>query len=380
MANEKKSNRKFYQKKRFIIPILLVVGLIIFRIFLPTLVKNYVNKILANDIPGYYGQVEDIDIALYRGAYVIKGLYLDRVSADSKTPFINLPETDISIEWKSLFDGRIVSEIYAYDPQLTYILEDMDEKEKSDEEDWSEALTNIVPVDINHFEIINGKFAFIQLNATPTIDLHLNELDLVADNLRNVKARERKLPSPISATAVSIGQGKFSLDGAVDIIKKIPDMDIKMSLEKTNLTALNNLSEHYAKIDFENGNISLFSELAIADSHMKGYAKVLLDDVKFIGEEDDFLNTLWEGFVGFFEMILQNPKTDKFALEAPIEGDLSDIQVGVWPTIGSIFVNAFADAMQSEVDDKIEYKDAFQQEEEEEKKGFFKKLFSSNKK
>lgn len=380
MANEKKRTRKFYQKKRFIIPTILLVGLVVFRIYLPTLVKNYVNKVLANDIPGYYGQVEDIDIALYRGAYVIKGLYLDRVTAESETPFINLPKTDISIEWKSLFDGRIVSELYVYNPELIYIMEDMDEKEKSDEEDWTEALTNIVPIDINHFEIIGGKLAFVQLNATPTIDLQLNELDLVADNLRNVKAKEKTLPSPIAATAVSIGQGNFSLDGNVDIMKKIPDMDIKMSLEEVNLTALNNFSDHYAKIDFKEGNVGLFSEVAIADSHMKGYAKVLLEDVKFIGKEDNFVETLWEGFVGFFEMILQNPKTDKFALEAPIEGDLSNIKVGVWPTIGSILTNAFADAIQSGVDDKIEYKDAFEEDEEKKKKGFFKKLFSSNEK
>ena len=44
---------------------------------LPSIVKNYVNKEL-NDLPGYSGSVEDIDIHLLRGAYAIDGLVLKK--------------------------------------------------------------------------------------------------------------------------------------------------------------------------------------------------------------------------------------------------------------------------------------------------------------
>jgi hypothetical protein len=67
-----------------------------------------VNRVLS-EIPGYHGWVDDIDIALYRGAYVINGLHLYKNG--NKQPMLDFPKTDISIEWKSLFKGRIVSEI-----------------------------------------------------------------------------------------------------------------------------------------------------------------------------------------------------------------------------------------------------------------------------
>lgn len=356
------NTKSFYRRKRYVLPLLLIAGLIAFRIYLPTLVKNYVNKVLA-DIPDYYGQVEDIDIALFRGAYVIKGLYLNKVDAQTQVPFINLPETDISVEWKSIFKGKIVSEIYLYQPEVIYVQEDMDEEDVADEEDWTKALTDLVPLDINHFEIQDGKLAFVQVNADPTIDLQLNQLYLTADNLRNVVAKERILPSPISGKANSIGNGQLKLDGNVNLIKEIPDMDIALSLEKVDIAALNDFSSHYAKIDFEKGDLGLFTEMAIADGFLKGYFKVLVEDTKFIGPEDQVFEKIWEGFVSFFKYILQNQKTDTFAVKAPLEGDLNNIETGVWSAIGSIFKNAFIEAFQSEIDDEVEYQDAFTDED-----------------
>lgn len=356
------NTKSFYRRKRYVLPLLLIAGLIAFRIYLPTLVKNYVNKVLA-DIPDYYGQVEDIDIALFRGAYVIKGLYLNKVDAQTQVPFINLPETDISVEWKSIFKGKIVSEIYLYQPEVIYVQEDMDEEDVADEEDWTKALTDLVPLDINHFEIQDGKLAFVQVNADPTIDLQLNQLYLTADNLRNVVAKERILPSPISGKANSIGNGQLKLDGNVNLIKEIPDMDIALSLEKVDIAALNDFSSHYAQIDFEKGDLGLFTEMAIADGFLKGYFKVLVEDTKFIGPEDQVFEKIWEGFVSFFKYILQNQKTDTFAVKAPLEGDLNNIETGVWSAIGSIFKNAFIEAFQSEIDDEVEYQDAFTDED-----------------
>jgi len=353
------ATKKFYQKKRFIIPILLILALIILRIFLPTIVKNYVNKVLANDIPGYYGQVADIDIAIIRGAYVINGLYLNKVEAKSQVPFLNFPQTDISVEWKSLFKGEIVSEIYMYNPEVIYVLEDMTASpEETSEEDWTQAIKDLVPLDINHFEVINGKMAFVQTDADPTIDLQLNSLNFTADNLENVEAEKNTLPSPIFAEATSIGNGKLSLTGDVNLLKEIPDMDIAMSLENIDVEALNDFSDHYARLDFEDGNLGLFTEMAIADGFLKGYFKVLLKDAKFIGKEDKFLEKIWEGFVSIFEWALQNKGNDTLALKAPVEGDLNDVKTSIWPTIGSMFRNAFVSAVKGEVDDEIEFEDA----------------------
>lgn len=267
----KSKNRPFYRKKKFIIPIILLILLIGARLYLPIWVKGYVNEILA-DIPGYYGQVEDIDIALYRGAYVLEGLYLNKVDAQTQVPFLNFPKTDISVEWSALFDGAIVSEILMTSPKVTYVLEDQEsvpEEGIADVNDWTNALKDIVPLEINHFEVIDGSLAMVGLMAEPNIDLQINKLNLIAKNLRNVIEKECVLPSSITATAISFGDGNVKLDGNMNLFKEIPDMDISLSLEKAEAKALNDLTSYYAGLDFESGTFELFSEIAIADGYLK---------------------------------------------------------------------------------------------------------------
>jgi hypothetical protein len=354
--------KRGFKKKRYTVPIIILILLIAFRIYLPTLVKNNVNKVLVN-IPGYYGQVEDIDISLIRGAYVINGMYLNKGTAATQVPFLNFPKSDISIEWKSLFKGKIVSEIIMTSPEVVYVFED--QKEKSGDAnvaDWTKALTDIVPIDINHFEVHDGKVAFVQLTAEPNIDLQINTLELTASNLRNIVEKERILPSPIRATGISIGNGKVALEGNMNLVKEIPDMDLSFSIENAEATALNDFTNYYAGLDFNKGTFGIYSEIAIADGHLVGYVKPLLTDTKLIGKEDGFLEVLWEGFAGFFKFILKNQSTDTLATKVPFEGDLNNVEAGVWPTVLNIFENAWIKAFTGDVDGDIEFKDAFQDE------------------
>lgn len=356
----KATKRKRYKKKRYILPITIIILLLIIRLLLPFFVKKYVNNVLA-DIPGYYGHVRDIDISLLRGAYVINNLYLNKINADSQVPFLDFEKTDISIEWKSLLKGKVVSEITMTRPQMIYVFEDQKEEKTTDPDfdDWTKALTDLVPIDINNLEIINGKVAFIEITATPTIDLHMDKLNLQAKNLRNIVQNERTLPSELHATAVSIGNGTFKMDGKMNLVKKTPDMDVSFSLQNASVTALNDFTNHYAGIDFAEGNFNIFSEIAIADGYLKGYIKPLLKDSKLISKEQDkFLDALWEGFVGFFKFVLKNKGNNTLATKVPIQGDLNDVNTKVWPTIWNVFKNGWIKAFKGVVDEDISFEDA----------------------
>ncbi|MEP2057151.1 MAG: DUF748 domain-containing protein [Maribacter litoralis] len=355
MSTEKK---KLYKKKRYLVPIIIVILLISLRLALPFFVKNYVNNVLA-DLPGYYGQVEDIDLSIIRGAYTIHGMYLNTVDGNTEIPFLDFKRTDISIEWNALLHGRIVSEIEMQEPKVLYVFEDQqDTVGQADTEDWTKALTDLVPIDINRLTVRNGKLAFLQLQADPNIDLHLSNVELSATNLRNVVEKSRTLPSNIHATATSIGNGDVVLDGDMNLVKEIPDMDITFSLENANATALNDFTNHYAGIDFDEGSFDLFGELAIADGYLKGSFKPILKNAKLVGKDDGFLKTLWEGFVGFFKFILKNHKQDTLATKIPVEGDLNSVKTKIWPTVTRIFRNAWIQAYKDITDDDLNFKDA----------------------
>lgn len=360
MAGSHKKSRIL--KKRYLLPLLILALIIIARLLLPYFLKRSVNQTL-NNIPGYMGHVEDIDVALYRGAYVIEGLILRKRTSQAKEPMLDFPRSDISIEWKSLFKGEIVSEIVLHDPSYNYVFE-VQETETAEGDasvdDWTEALKELVPIEINHFTVHNGTASFVQLSQEPDINIFLEQIELDATNLSNVVNEEETLPSNLFAKAVSIGGGDVTISGNLNLLKEIPDMDIEFALENADVTALNDLIRNFVGVDFESGTFELYSEIAIADAYLKGYLKPMFINTKILGEEEDkgFLGKVWEGFVGAVKWLFENQGTDTLATRAPMEGDLSNVDSSTWTTVLNVIKNAWIQAFSGSVDEDIEFEDA----------------------
>ena len=358
---KEKYRRFFFGTRKRVIIFSIIAALIIFRLFLPLIVKNYVNKVL-NRIPGYHGGVNDIDISLYRGAYVIHGLLLYKDG--NKKPMLDFPTTDISIEWRALFHGRVVSEIEMIHPEFNYYItaNKLSAKETPDQDDWTKALHKLVPIKINHFTVDDGKFLYADIMESPDINLVIQNISLSATNLGNVVDKSKALPSDVKINAVSFGAGKLGVTAKMNLLKKMPDMDVNISLKKSDVTALNTVSLASAGFDFEKGQFELYSEFAINNGYLKGYFKPMFHNIRIIDRLDkpnsSVLKRLWEGVVTFLGFVLKNKHKDSFATKIPVEGDLNDPDVNVWTLIKNIFRNGFIKPFSNEVDNDIQFSDA----------------------
>ena len=61
-----------------------------------------------DDMGNYHGEVRDVDVHLYRGAYVIHDLKIVKKTGKVPDPFVTIPTADLSIQWSALFHGRII--------------------------------------------------------------------------------------------------------------------------------------------------------------------------------------------------------------------------------------------------------------------------------
>ncbi len=81
-------------KRRYSWPLGPLIGLIVLlitlHIALPYLVRNYLNERLAN-MGDYRGQITDVDLALWRGAYKINGLKIVKIEGQVPVPFVSAP-------------------------------------------------------------------------------------------------------------------------------------------------------------------------------------------------------------------------------------------------------------------------------------------------
>ncbi len=96
------------------------VMLIVFRAALPYAAKHYANHQLST-LKEYQGTIGDVDISLVRGAWRAHDLKLFKKTGKVPVPFISTPIVDLSVEWKSLFRGRVVAEMDIEHPQVNIV-------------------------------------------------------------------------------------------------------------------------------------------------------------------------------------------------------------------------------------------------------------------
>ena len=348
-------------KKRWIIILGIIAVLVGLRLMLPFAVIKYVNKTL-NNIPGYQGSIEDVDLNLYRGAYVIENVEIRKLEGSVPRPFVKIDSIDLSIEWEALFDGSVVGEVLLRKPELNFVAGPSDSTQQDGTEaDWIQPLEDLMPLEINRFAITDGKVTYLDEYNSPKVDIFIDSLFLEALNLRNTKNTSDSLPSSLTVRGTSIGDGHLSLDAKADLIRQLPDFDAELKFEGVDLTQLNDFANAYINVDFEQGVFNLYAEMVADSGYLQGYVKPIMENVKVLDleeeKEDSFFKKAWEGVVGFVTEIFENQKEDQFATQVPLQGDLNNVEAGVWPTIWNIFSNAFIEAFNKDIDNTINASD-----------------------
>jgi hypothetical protein len=180
---------------------------------------------------------------------------------------------------------------------------------------------------------------------------------MLATNLNNARHNSERLPSSVTLTGTSIGGGHLKLEMQMNVLKKIPDVDMNMSFENVDMRALNDFFQAYARVDVTSGNFNLYSEIAIDSGIVTGYVKPIAQNIKLldIKEDKNPANLLWESMVSVIKDVFKNQKENQFATRVPIVGDLNDPDVAVWPTVWNVFQNAFVKAFEHNTDNTVRF-------------------------
>lgn len=345
-------------KKKYIILIAILVVLVAARIALPYIVKNYLNNLLEN-LDSYTGHVEDVDMHLYRGAYRINQLEIYSTDQDlGGRPFFSSNNIDLSISWKDIFKGAIVGKIILEQPELNFVAveSEKDSMATGEEVDWTETIKDLLPIDINLFQIQSGQINYIDEFSSPPVDVYLHQMNFTLENIKNTEDDTDPLPSPYSLTAISLGNGVLNASGKANLLKQIPDFDLDLEFQNADLTAFNDFFQAYAWFDFEKGNFDLFTEMALVDSTMEGYFKPLLNDIQVLdweNEEGGFFNKIYQGIVGGVAQVFKNQPEDQSATRVEISGTLQNTDVGVFTAIVELLKNAFVQPLKKDLEERI---------------------------
>jgi hypothetical protein len=349
--------KKFSHKRKVVFIVLgsIFVLLIALRIALPYILLRLVNKELTH-IPGYTGHVDDIDVALIRGAYKIKTIKLEKTGGKIPVPFFSADLADLSLQWEALFHGRIVGKILVEHPIHKFVKGPTEATSQTKiDSSWTVVVKKLMPLKLNKFEINDGEIHYRDFHSKPEFDIFTKKVHILAENLSNADKNKEVLPSSITATADVYG-GKASASMKMDALARTPTFDGKAKLEGLNLANLNNFIDAFAKFDIKSGEISIYTEAAAKDGKIIGYTKPIIKNLKVLNWEKDKekpLKIAYEAVVEAVAWVFKNQNKEQLATKVDFEGNIKNPNIDIWQLIGQVLKNAFIQALYPSLENSL---------------------------
>jgi hypothetical protein len=327
--------------------LIIVLCLLVARLLLPYFVRNYVNKTI-NVIGDYHGHVKDVSMSLWRGAYQINGVTLQKMNGRIREPFFDSPTIDLSIQWSELFKGSLVCKVTLQRPEINFV--QGPSKEESQlwiDKEWADKIKKLFPFKINSFTVNDGQLHYKDEHREPPLDLFVKEVHVVASNLTNSQKLSKTLLASVRADGKTLGDAPVTLSLDLDPYSSQPTFKLAAELEKVDLVKLNKFLKAYAKLDVSKGEFSMYTELEANEGKFKGYVKPMfwhLEIAEWDAKKENVLELFWKAIVSGITSIFKNQEKDQLATIIPLAGDLKDPDADIWSTIINILKNAFVRA------------------------------------
>ena len=333
----------------------LIILLIILRLALPYILLRIVNRELAR-IDGYRGHVDDIDVALIRGAYTIKGIRLDKMGGKIPVPFFSANAIDLSVEWHALFQGTLVGEIVVRHPLLNFVSGPTEATSQTKvDNDWIDVVDKLLPLKLNRFEINDGEIHYRDFYSSPKVDIYSHAIHILAENLSNAKHQKELLPSTVTATALVYG-GTAGVKMKLDALNHTPTFDANAELKNVDMKNLNDFLRAYGNFDVDHGNLGLYTEAAAKGGRINGYTKPIIKDLKVVNWKEDKkkpLKLVWESVVQAVAWVFKNHPKDQLATKVSFEGNIDNPDINLWYLIGQVLRNAFIQALYPSLENSV---------------------------
>lgn len=343
-------------KRRYRWPLLSLAGLLVLllalHLSLPWLVRDYLNDKLA-DMGDYRGQVTDVDLAWWRGAYKINGLTIIKTSDKVPVPLLEAPLIDLSVSWHSLwYDHAVVAEVTFQRPVLNFV--DGGNKQASQTgqgTNWRQQLEKLLPITLNEVLIRDGTLTFHNFNSKPPVDLKATQLNASLHNLTNVVDKQGRRDASFEGKALLLGDAQVESDATFDPLSNFEDFEFRLRATDIQLRRLNDFASAYGKFDFNAGHGDVVIEAKAVKGRLSGYIKPLLRDVEVFNWQQDvenkdkgFFRSIWEALVGASETVLKNQQKNQFATRVELSGNVHQSDISAFEAFLQILRNGFIQA------------------------------------
>ena len=351
---------KVTKKLKIFLWTLAILGLV--RIALPSIVKVALNNYLESFSPSILAQVSDVDMAIIRGSYTLKGIKAHVKKSDRQ--FLAVDAVTASLSWKDLLSGQITSNLLIQKAELIYTeslipavkehLATIDVT-KEVKEEAKKSLLKIPRLDVVNSSVSTDIFPSL----TKEDGTILNSLNARITNL--IPSKESQL-SPFNLNGEILGTGDLKVEGELDLYAEVPNWTVDSEILHFDMTSLNKFLKEKVPLTFTRGELDLYAEAKSQGGPIVGYLKPFVKSLDVIKEEEEF-----EGTGHWFVEIISalgnvTMKSDEvMATKIPFTFD-EKLEVDTGETISKAITHGFTQEQSRGIENSIGLKQS--QEEE----------------
>jgi uncharacterized protein DUF748 len=340
----------------WVLAVVLAVILVV-HFMLAIWVRDYVNRKLS-EMPPYRGHVAAVTLHLWRGAYEIHKVEIVKTDGDVPVPFFSAPLVDLSVEWKALFNGALVGEIYFNQPQLNFVNgPSRADSQVGIDKPWTEKIKQLFPLKFNRFVVHDGQIHYRDFHKTPKVDVVFDRVRMLARNLTNSEKLSKTLHANIQIEGRPLREGDLRSKIDLDPYAAKPTFSTQAEMRSVPLVKLNDFAKAYAGITFESGTLGLATSLNAKNGDFDGYVEPVFDHMSIFNPQHDIDNPIdfiWQGIVGGLTRIIRNQPRDRFATRVPLSGSFDEPQPAIIETVLNVFKNALIKAFEGKLEEKID--------------------------
>jgi hypothetical protein len=323
----------------------IVVVLVGVRLALPSLALRKINAKL-DHLDGYVGAVDSVGIHLWRGAYSLDGIAIQKLGGKVPVPFFSADAIDLSVEWRALLHRKIVTKIRIIKPKVNFVKGPTEETSATQPTpSMATTLKDLSPFDIDRLTIRDGQIHYRDFTSSPTVDIALTQIEAVARNLRNTEQAGVDLPAVINVKAKAFGTGDLTIGIKADPLKESPTFELKQDLRGVELTKLNDFFDAYAKLKVKKGTFGLYTESAAKDGKFIGFVEPFFKDMVIDKSYKNPAKTVWAVVASAVKWVFSNKSKKQLAAKIPVAGTFEKTEAGYWTAAGSVLKNAYIKAL-----------------------------------
>ena len=209
--------------------------LVIASFFVDEPLRRYIEGRMNEQLKGYTARIQRLSFHPIGASLTLHNFALVQ-DAHPDPPVLLVERLDASVQWKALFFGRMVADFRVERPKIyadhKHFESEMKDPTPLKDHGWQEAFEAIYPLKINRVRIVDGEVTYV--DDARFKPLRLTRVDVTAENVRNIRSKDRVYPSEMRAEAVVFDHGRLLIDGNADFLAE-PYIGVKGAIELTDI-------------------------------------------------------------------------------------------------------------------------------------------------